>query len=461
MNSLSIHHLTFKYPHQPPILKDLNANFRLGTLSLITGPSGAGKSTLLKLLARLTSKPDNGQITYGKKALNNIPKQKLSNYVALMFQDPNRQFAMRTVKHELIFTLENRQIPAKHIASMINQILSSNHLTYLKNRLLNTLSGGEKQRVALAIIKALDSKVILLDEPFTNVDQKSRRQIMKQLAELKTRGKIIIIVDHDLRNYTKITDQLLVMKKGQLHPAKFSQFTPKQSLKYHWRLPKPKAKPLYKLTDFQVGYREPLIKTNHFNLYANRATLITGPNGSGKSTLFKALLKLIKYQGQISYKGQALTHLKAKPYYHHVNLVFQEPTDQFLEITVKQELQLSMNNAHDLNYAQKILHLSLDVTTLDQHLNQVVYSLSGGQQRSLQLIEALLSNASIILMDEPFQSLDHHLIDFFKHQLRAAVTQRHRTLIIISHQIAPVADLFDYHVQLKNNQLRYLRGLNS
>lgn len=459
MNSLSIQHLTFKYPHQPSILKDINATFHAGTLSLITGPSGAGKSTLLKLIARLIPKPNNGQIIFGKVALEEIPKQQLSNYVTLMFQDPNRQFAMRTVKHELIFTLENRQVPANHIASTIQQILSSNHLVHLKNRQLNTLSGGEKQRVALAIIKALNSKLILLDEPFTNVDQKSRRQIMKQLAALKNHGKIIVIVDHDLQDYVQITDQLLIMKNGQLYPAKFSQFSP-EPLNYHWKLPKSKSKPLYQLTDLRVGYRRPLIKVHNFNFYANYATLITGPNGSGKSTLFRALLKLIKYQGGISYKGQTLTRLKKRPYYHQINLVFQEPTNQFLEITVKQELHLSSKSSRNPAYARQILQHGLKVTHLDQQLNQVIYSLSGGQQRSLQLIEALLSSAPVILMDEPFQSLDHHLIHFFKDQLRTAVTQHHRTLIIISHQIAPVADLFDYHVQLKNGRLHYLRGLN-
>ncbi|XIF19531.1 MAG: ABC transporter ATP-binding protein [Acetilactobacillus jinshanensis] len=75
-----------------------------------------------------------------------------------------------------------------------------------------------------------------------------------------------------------------------------------------------------------------------------------------------------------------------------------------------------------------------------------MYSLSGGQQRSLQLIELLISDAPVMLMDEPFQSLDRRLIRFFKKLLKVAVQNKHRTLIVISHQIAPVADLFDYHL---------------
>ncbi|QBP17775.1 ATP-binding cassette domain-containing protein [Acetilactobacillus jinshanensis] len=457
MEQLRVNQLTFEYPHHTPTLRNLSAVFKAGTISLITGPSGSGKSTLLQLLARLLSKASHGQILYGSKLLKNIPAQQLSHYVAMMFQDPNRQFAMRTVKHELIFTLENQSVPANQIAQQVNATLANNNLTDFKNRKLNTLSGGEKQRVALAIITALNSKVILLDEPFTNVDHFSRAKIMHQLVNLKHAGKIIIIVDHDLQGYQKITDQLLIMKNGQLQPAKFSQFQNElKTIDYQWQLPNDNNQSIYQIKDFSVGYRKPLITTDDFKVFAHRATLITGPNGSGKSTLFKALLNLIKYHGQITYQKKLVPKLKPRKYYHDVNLVFQEPINQFLEITVKEELDLS---TRDHTNGKSLLKKMLKFTGLDHHLNQVVYSLSGGQQKSLQLIEILISNTPIMLMDEPFQSLDHRLIQFFKQLLKNEVQNKHRTLIVISHQIAPVADLFDYHIRLASHHLKYLRGL--
>lgn len=462
MDTVRIRNLTFKYKGRSPVLSGLNATFRNGTLTLITGASGSGKSTLLKLIARLlpVSSIDHGSIHFGSRPLSRILPTELSNYVTMMFQDPNRQFAMRTVKHELIFTLENRRTPPEQIPVRVNRILNDNQLTRFKNRQLSSLSGGEKQRVALAIVTALDPKVILLDEPFTNVDETSRHRIMHKLAHLKSKGKIIVIVDHNLRGYQGITDQLLVLRHRRLVPASFNEFK-KQLMgnAYHWSRPKGDRNPVYQLRHFSVGYGRPLILAEAFGFYAHHATLITGPNGSGKSTLFRALLKLIRYRGQIDYQRHDLQKLKNRRYYRNVNLTFQEANDQFLTITTREELQLTVHNAFHSYYSMARINAWLKISGLNRHLNQPVYTLSGGQQRVLQIIESLVNGAPVLLMDEPFRSLDHHLIRFFKGLLKTAVKRDRRTLIVISHQIAPVADLFDYHVELKSKRLNYRRGL--
>ena len=458
MKLVTLRHLTFKYAHRPPLLNNVNASFRSGQLTLITGLSGVGKSTLLELMAgfypEFISGKMTGQIMYGHHRLPEIPKFKLSNCVAMLFQNPNFQFTMKTVREELIFTLENRCVPANQIKATLRPMLARACLTDLADRKITTLSGGEKQRIALAIVMAIHSSVILLDEPFANVDRRSRIQIMKQLVKLKHAGKIIIIVDHDLTGYDSLVDQLLILRNGRLVQTNFNAVRQPIS-RYHWRLPNPQARPVFRFRDLVLGYRKPLVKVADFKFYLHHVTLITGANGSGKSTLFKAMVKLLRYRGRIEYLGRSINQIRPRQYYRHVNLVFQNSVDQFLQITVKGDLEQTLQHAVRRIYSKRDLQRWLVKTHLASHLNQVIYTLSGGQQKALQIIEALLIGAPVILLDEPFQSLDHSLIRFFKQLLKNAVSHHSFTFLIISHQINGLADLFDYHVNLAARHLNY------
>jgi energy-coupling factor transport system ATP-binding protein len=116
-----------------------------------------------------------------------------------MFQDPSLQFALDTPRHEVEFALENLALPANQIPAKVEQALKFCQADHLADRRLVTLSGGEQQLVALAITVAMDSQLILLDEPFASLDHDHRTQLLARLVELKNQGKTVIIADHDLQ----------------------------------------------------------------------------------------------------------------------------------------------------------------------------------------------------------------------------------------------------------------------
>ncbi len=158
-----------------------------------------------------------GLITAGEVRLNDtkisdIPETDRGQLVAMMFQNPNQQFAMDTVERELIFALENQCVAPADMMARVDRALDYVEISQLRHRQLNSLSGGEKQKVALAVIIAMQADTILLDEPFASVDPVARQLLLAKLSRLQhEEHKTIIISDHDLEDYDAYIDHLFVL----------------------------------------------------------------------------------------------------------------------------------------------------------------------------------------------------------------------------------------------------------
>jgi len=175
MSNIDIKNLSFSYQPNVPTLENMTAQFEVGKFSLLVGSSGSGKSTLLKILTGLLP-TFGGEITSGRIT---IPNQLT---VGLVFQNPNHQFTLDTPRHELEFVLENLRTNPSEIPNKIISALSFCEVKHLIDRQFNTLSGGEKQKIALAIVIAMDRDIILLDEPFASIDPKSRTELINKLV---------------------------------------------------------------------------------------------------------------------------------------------------------------------------------------------------------------------------------------------------------------------------------------
>ena len=151
---IKINHLSFQYQNHK-IFNDLNLTVNQGEFILLTGNSGSGKSTLLKIIAELEPK-------FSGKFIAGSLTQPFSNW-GMIFQDPNRQFTMATPREELIFTLENKLVDRSTALKRIDYASKKTHIQDLLDRPLTELSGGEKQRVALSILIAMESDLLLLD----------------------------------------------------------------------------------------------------------------------------------------------------------------------------------------------------------------------------------------------------------------------------------------------------------
>lgn len=459
MESIAIQHLTFSYKGDQPILNDVSLELPLHTSIIFSGPVGSGKTTLLKLIAGLLPK-------YGGNCLGKviIPH---GQRIGMLFQDPAMQFTMDTPQHELEFTLENLQIPHEEINKRARDALAFVGLEKLSQQKLTTLSGGQLQRVALAITIAMKAEIILLDEPFSSIDEANRLFLLQKLTQLQNEnGTTIIISEHDLHNYQNFS-QLVV----QFHDSKATLLSPQNSLtllenanhqhssKLITKIPPLTANIVMKLKDYAISRNQTsLIKPTSLNIIQNKVTLLTGASGAGKSTLLKSIAKLTPYQGEITYKDQNIQKIFPGKYYSKVGLIFQETNQQFLNVTVGEELMLSIKNGHNPFLTSKTAKELLAMVGLPDISQRIIYSLSGGQRKLIQNLVMLIMGQEILLMDEPFAGLDHKSLQKLLTLIEQSKQHFPQTLLIVSHQLDHLASVVDYHLSLTNQQLSYQGG---
>lgn len=441
---IKINQLSFQYQNKL-IFKNLDFIIKQGDFILLTGPSGCGKSTLLKLIAGLEP-TSNSKITTGSLI------QPFTNW-GMVFQDPNRQFTMATPREELIFALENKLIDRISAQNIINEVSNKTNILHLLDRPLLQLSAGEKQRVALAVLIAMQSDLFLLDEPFANCDSHNRNFLLNCLNSLHKEGKTILISDHNFANYKKINTKVFAIENKTI---KATTLPSQKEVATNFSLPHTNQESVYSFNSFSLSFPEKeLLSSTNLKIYSGKATLLTGENGSGKTSLFKALSKVITYQGQLFFKNKEVKKFRRRPYLSKVGQIFQNPDDQFLNVTVKEELDFSLkyNKNPSLNKSQlQSIVAQLNLENVDE---QVVYSLSGGQKRKLQIIVMLLAYPDVLLLDEPFSGLDQKSISDVIFLLKNYFLDANHSLIVISHQFDQIQQLCDYHLVLKDHQLFY------
>lgn len=457
MTHLAIDNLTFAYTPKHTTLKDVTLTIPVNSWTLFYGASGSGKSTLMRLLAGLLPK-------YGGRILRGNIKLPNNLTVAMMFQDPGMQFALDTPQHELEFALENLQLPSSEMPARIEHALKFCGIEHLRDRQLTTMSGGEQQRAALAVLVAMDTDILLLDEPFASIDNHNRSLLIHQLTLLQEKHhKTIIVADHDLHGYRGLAKQIIHFENqhAQLLDAAASDALLKSADQltatvHHVKLPTASDQPILTLKNVVIEHgNEKLITANDFSFFKNRTTLLTGATGTGKSSLFKAITHLASYQGIISYDGKDSQKIKPHRYAQQVGYVFQHAVDQFLSVTVKEELALSLKKGQNPYFDDEHLTAALRLLGLSKLQDRVVYSLSGGQQKKLQLLLMLMMGQPVLLLDEPFSGLDLHSLHNVVDLIKASQKVYPQTMIIISHQLEGLEKLIDRHVKLADCQLSY------
>ncbi|UQS84413.1 energy-coupling factor ABC transporter ATP-binding protein [Apilactobacillus apisilvae] len=466
MKILQLNDLSFKYDNsQNYIFKNTNLSFKSSTLSILYGDSGCGKSTLLKVMAGFYPKYDNGtvngQIIINTTNINNFTEQQMRTKVAMMFQNPNQQFCMKNGYDEFIFTLENMQLNHSEIIDRIKRATNFCKINEILHQPIEELSGGEKQRLALAIIYAIDSDIIFLDEPFASIDQEARQQLIIQLNNLKKLGKTIIIIDHDLSNYNDIVDNIISFDESNSsfkflninqHKLLINKF--EQKINLTCKLPK-NNESILKIKNVSInnGNKE-ILKNVNTTLYKNKTTLLTGKNGVGKSTLMNVLIKMHQFKGQIILNNKDIGKIKSRKYYQEIGIVFQENDRQFFKMTVKDEINLSLKKTKNMIFSKAEINQFINKLGLNKLYQQVVYSLSDGQKKRLQIIVMIIMGQSVLLLDEPFKGIDLKNIELIIGILKLA-KKRGQTQIIISHQLFELQSLIDFHLTLRNKNLIY------
>ncbi|WP_033160936.1 energy-coupling factor transporter ATPase [[Mycoplasma] collis] len=226
---IKLQNVSFSYSSSPDgklALDNINLNFPEGKYIAILGHNGSGKSTLSKILTGIY-KPLKGEVYIAGILITKKTLSEIRKYIGIIFQNPDNQFVGATVEDDIAFGLENRSVEPAKMKEIIHKLAKKIDMFEHLEREPQNLSGGMKQRVAIASILALDPKIIIFDEVTSMLDPKGKSDVLKIINEIKqTREKTLISITHNM-DEAILADELIVMAKGKV----LAQGSPKEILK--------------------------------------------------------------------------------------------------------------------------------------------------------------------------------------------------------------------------------------
>lgn len=215
MAIIQIKGLQFSYDRKHEAINNINLNIEKGKWVAVVGPNGSGKSTLAKLLVGLLE-ADKGTIFIDGLELNQKNIKEIRKKIGIVFQNPDNQFVGVTVRHDIAFGLENQLVPQPEIVKLVNEYAELVGMKDYLDKEPHQLSGGEKQRVAIAGALAMNQEIMIFDEATSMLDPKGTEEIVDLIKLLnKEHKKTIITITHDLE-FANLSDELVVMRQGEI-----------------------------------------------------------------------------------------------------------------------------------------------------------------------------------------------------------------------------------------------------
>ena len=426
------------------LFDNVNLNIKEHSWLVLTGNIGSGKSTLLRTICKLNKEKYDGLITYKEKNIVDIPMQEHVKNIGYVMQHAINQFVMPTLEEEIIFALENLCLNPQVINEKLEYALSITKTKELANKHIHTLSGGERQRAAFAVALAMGSKILILDEPFANVDKKTRNSLLTLLKDLNNQGVTIIVCDHEYQLYLNYADTFYYLSNGSL------ELIENPSIKNTTiNLAKNiQTEELLKLEDVIIFQgNKKLLNTTDFTIHKGITTL-TGDNGTGKTTLLHAISQLKKYKGSFYFKDSKVK--KSRKLYKKISTCLQDAFQQFISLMPREEISMQKDIWEHAHVWQERLLKEFD---LEKELDKSLYYYSGGQRKLIQLMCLLSQKTDLLLLDEPFTHLDERACSFIMDWIEENKKLVGQSFIIVSHRLEPLNNRSDYHIEISNNTL--------
>lgn len=504
MEILSCENVAFKYIESTDYaISDCTFSVKKGEKIMLCGASGSGKSTLLRLLKRELSPRGelSGNITLMGKDRSELSDRESAEKIGFVMQSPDSQTVCDKVSAELAFGLESFGVKSGEIQSRVGEMAAFFGIEPLYDRDISTLSGGQKQLVALCSVMATDPDILLLDEPTAQLDPVAARELLGILDRLnKEMGVTIIIAEHDPEELFDSCDKILYLAKGKTEffgtPALTAKYFVKNALEGF--LPET-AKTFARLCDdLPLNVRqgrakleklgvtdipkqavndteraEPyalqcknlwqryeknspdILKGCDLGIRKGECYGLLGSNGGGKSTLLRVICGLCKpYMGTVSLFGKKQKAYKNGSLFREM-LAFlpQEPVTMFVKESVREDLLQSGDKVTVENVSQRmgIEHL------LDRH----PWDLSGGEIQKCAFAKILLADPKIIILDECTKGMD----SFAKKALGDIlldIKDEGRTILLVTHDLEFAAQycdrcglLFDGKIVAEDNAVEF------
>jgi len=478
---LEIEHLSFSYRIREDLaLKNITLSFDAGRVIMIAGSSGCGKTTLIRcingLIPRSYKGEMSGRILLNGQDTNPLKLSEISQKVGTVLQDPERQILGTKVLNEVAFGLENLGMSRSEILDRVEDALQRLKIADLRDRDTFSLSGGEKQKIALAGVLAMRPGVLLLDEPLASLDPASAEEALEMVRGLADEGMTVLLVEHRVEDVLKIhPEEVLFMSGGEIR-YKGSAEALDYSIDYREvKLPAPiimrcaKAekrqeyftppamkrngkKPLVNFKNVHFFYEEhqPVIRDISLEIFPGDIIAVLGPNGAGKTTLVKHAIGLLKpKEGQVLVEGRDTGAISVAEVAQTLGYVFQSPSHMLFAPSVREELEFGPKNlGHKLDEIRKEVKEAIEIVNLSGMEESPPLALSFGQQKRVSIAAVLAMRSKILVMDEPSAGQDYrNYIEFMDAILRLP---NFSAVLFITHDI-DLAVMYANRVLVINN----------
>ena len=504
MALFEIKDLNFSYPDAGVLaIQKINFSIEQGEFMVICGKSGCGKTTLLRHFKTVMTPygKREGEILFEGQPLEEISVRKQSAEIGYVLQSPDNQIVTDKVWHELAFGVENLGYDQQTIRLRVAEMASFFGIQNWFSKNVEELSGGQKQLLNLASVMAMQPKVLVLDEPTSQLDPIAASEFLSTIRKINLDlGITVIIIEHRLEEVFPMADKVLVLEDGKQtffdtprmvgkeladHDLFLAMPSPVQiynktgqegvcpltvcegrnwleehykgqeEIKEEVKYPEKKRKNLSKkeavISVKEVWFRyekegKDIVRDLSLQVKKGELFCILGGNGTGKSTTLSLLSGIHRpYRGKIFLQGRDIRKIPEKELFHHfLGVLPQNPQSLFVGNTVEEDLWEMVNALSPLKrkeHKEKIEQVVED-TEIGHLLHMHPYDLSGGEQQRAALAKVLLLEPEILLLDEPTKGLD----GFYKSKLAGIfkrLQEKGITILMVSHDIEFCASYAD------------------
>ena len=499
--------VSYRYPGTETwALKNLFLTVHPGQGVLIGGASGSGKSTLCRIAIGLIPHFHGGELI-GLVIVDGLdtrqhPVHRLFGHAGLLFQNPDAQLFNQTVEAELAYGLESLGLASAEIERRLDWASNLVGLGSLLNRQPQTLSGGEKQRVALAAILALRPKLLLLDEPFTHLDPEGSEMLRAVLRTIRSEGIAVVVIEHRLHEVIADFERLVILHQGGIVADGPPRRVLNQDISpYGLNLPplvrlfrssswegdplsadealrwlkarnlspsiglnacpseqdSPSSGPgngdsVVEMNDVWFSYNgEPALRNVNLNLLRGECVALVGRNGAGKTTVIKHLNGLLKPdKGSVRMLAHNTSQTAVAKLARHVGFAWQNANDQLFQPTVRDEVLTGPRalRAYDPTWCNALFKRFELVPLLDRS----PFQLSEGQKKRVSFAAALAVKPELVVLDEPTAGQDEP----FRQELGTLIRElrrQGRTVVLVTHDLEFAAEQASRWIALANGQI--------
>ncbi|MFH0997726.1 MAG: energy-coupling factor transporter ATPase [Pseudomonadota bacterium] len=496
---ITIDNLSFRYQAKSPkVLDGVCLNIGEGERILFAGKNGAGKTTLSKIISGLIPRVEHGfvegQYCYRNRPVSEYAPREFVREIAVLFQDFEAQIVSTMVREELVFYPMNTGLPYFKALENAKQLSAVFKAEAIFEREIDSLSGGEKQKTALLSLLSASPKMLILDEPFTDIDPASQELILDFIRHGEYRGGIILF-DQSL-DYHAFFDRIIILGEGKIRydgdrkviaeKALLSQAgletagifkvldsgyiaTPETIIRHirdnhvfdedlYERIisnSEVSGENIVEVISLSFKYPECGMSLKNIDLKIRQGDFITvlGANGSGKTTLMKLIAGILDAkEGNILYQGRSL---KKFPVTGKVGYVYQNPDNQIFAETVFDETAfiLRMRGMAEDEIQGRVDAILMVMGLFDRKQSDP-FSLPKGDRQKVACASILAGEPELIILDEPTTGLDHPSLKSLMKSVER-LNSNGKTVIIITHSMETAANFGNKILALNQGEVFY------